>query len=153
MTFEDEWGKLRSDAAQRLAGGTQLDRVPDDPPGGGSTDLSSSPARKAAAVTALTEHVRPDVSDGGKAPHETTTAAGTDFKDWATGKAITEMLTAWETSVSVLQSRLGAESESFNGTKKLFTTNDNKQWNQFTLLNPPNTTVPYGPGLSDYNLH
>ncbi|KUJ64108.1 hypothetical protein ACZ90_61815 [Streptomyces albus subsp. albus] len=138
MTFEDEWGKLREESARQQRTATQLDHVPTDP-GGGSPDLASAPARKAAAVKALKEQVRPHAKTGAEKPEETSTKASTGFKSWATGGAVSDALTKWKASAKALQAALQADEDNLLGVKKSFASNDNLQWNQFTTLIPPTT--------------
>ncbi|MGK5547252.1 hypothetical protein ACSNOH_21325 [Streptomyces sp. URMC 127] len=118
MAFEEEWGELRAESVAR----TRLNGTSPGPLGGvgDSQGLSSSAAKKKAAVAALEQHVQPDTGAAGKLMDEAMEAAGKGFKDWATGAGLNEALKGWRASVKALQNRLSAEKSALSGTNVLF---------------------------------
>ncbi|GHF74685.1 hypothetical protein GCM10010218_64680 [Streptomyces mashuensis] len=142
MSFEDEWTNLRSNAAMRLAGASSG-------PSGGHGGVSSSEAKKKAAVRALEEHVLPDTQAAGKVMDETTEAAVKGFKDWATGAGLTTALKGWRTSVGGLQKVLAGEKTALSGTNQLLHGGDRWTGGQFDgLTQPPAGGQPQPPFLS-----
>ncbi|MCC3766635.1 hypothetical protein [Streptomyces sp. UNOC14_S4] len=129
MSFDEEWATLRGDAAR-----TRLNGVPGGL--GGDADLKSSASKKKAAVTALEQHIQPDVQKAGSSMDEAAEAAAKGFKDWATGAGINEAVKSWRASVKSLQTRLSAEKAALSGTNRLFQGTDIHTGNQFPLLIP-----------------
>ncbi|KAK1182535.1 hypothetical protein B7755_033045 [Streptomyces sp. NBS 14/10] len=155
MTFEDEWSKLRTDAAAgRKSTHMQLNQT--DPPGPslpGTLTLKSSASKKKSAVNALTTDVEPDTKKAGECVDETTEKAEKEFKDWATGSGLTEALKGWHTSVKALQARLSQEKSALSGTNKYFLGNDFQVGSELTTAVPPaqySDNTPFSSRISDY---
>ncbi|WKU45074.1 hypothetical protein Q3V23_13895 [Streptomyces sp. VNUA116] len=152
MSFENEWSELQAGAGSskphtRLNGAPSADR-------GGDIDgpnLASSAARKRAAVSALEQHVEPDTGAAGKLIDEAMEAAGTGFKDWATGAGINDALKGWRASVKSLQNRLSAEKSALRGTNVLLQGADKGLGSEFDRRFPPIAPPPAssGPGPAD----
>ncbi|WKK25538.1 hypothetical protein QZH56_08050 [Streptomyces olivoreticuli] len=154
MAFDDEWAGLRTDAAarMRLNGVPGGDGVP-GLPGSSDADLKSSAAKKAAAITALEQHIQPDVQKAGSSMDEATEAAAKGFKEWATGAGIDGALKGWRASVKSLQARLSAEKAGLSGANRLFQGTDIHTGNQFPLLIPKDgqgVQPPFTSRLSGY---
>jgi hypothetical protein len=157
MTFNEEWGRLRSEAASQASTHTQIDHVADAPGGGNNfllspnPDFSSSATKKKAAVTALEQHIQPDTKSAGEVVDDSTKAAKDGFKNWATGGALGQAHTGWQASVKALQARLTTEKAALSGANGLFQSNDGRTGLRLSLLAPPGSGVndPYSPYISD----
>ncbi|MEV6674186.1 hypothetical protein [Streptomyces sp. NPDC051162] len=154
MAFDNEWDGLRTEAAARMRlNGVSGDGGLPGLPGSSDADLKSSAAKKAAAVSALEQHIQPDVQKAGSSMDDATEAAAKAFKEWATGAGIDEALKGWRTSVKALQGQLSNEKAGLSGANRLYQGTDIHTGNQFPLLIPKDgksVQPPFQSRLSDY---
>ncbi|MFF4534456.1 hypothetical protein ACFY1P_34950 [Streptomyces sp. NPDC001407] len=154
MAFDEEWTGLHTEAVarMRLNGVSGNDGFP-QLPGRSDADLKSSAARKKSAISALEQHIQPDVQKAGSAMDEATEAAAKGFAEWVTGAGINEALKGWRASVKALQSRLSAEKAALSGANRLFQGTDIHTGNQIPLLIPQDGRgfqPPFQSRLSEY---
>ncbi|MGY0057978.1 hypothetical protein ACWY4P_15705 [Streptomyces sp. LZ34] len=155
MTFEDEWSKLRTDAAAGQKS-THMQLNQTDPPGPslpGTLNLKSSASKKKSAVKALEDTVQPDTKTAGEYVDESTEKAEKEFKEWATGSGLTDALKGWHTSVKALQARLSQEKTALSGTNRYFLGNDFLVGSELTTAVPPtqySDNTPFSSRISDY---
>ncbi|MFF4534517.1 hypothetical protein ACFY1P_35290 [Streptomyces sp. NPDC001407] len=154
MAFDEEWTGLHTEAVtrMRLNGVSGNEGLP-GLPGSSNANLKSSAARKKSAISALEQHIQPDVQKAGSAMDEATEAAAKGFAEWVTGAGINEALKGWRASVKSLQSQLSREKAGLSGANQLYHGTDIHTGNQFPLLIPKNGQAggpPYPSRLSDY---
>ncbi|MCG0288514.1 hypothetical protein [Streptomyces sp. PSAA01] len=160
MTFEEEWGRLRADAAERQQD-TQMHlnqaNSPDNPPlfGPQAPDLASSPEKKKAAVKALggPDGIEHDTKRAGECVDLTTEEAEKAFKDWDTGAGITAALKGWHASVKALRTRLAAEKTALSETHTALSGTDHRAGALFTshaTENGPLTDTSFRSRVSEY---
>ncbi|RVU24468.1 hypothetical protein EOT10_15805 [Streptomyces antnestii] len=90
-------------------------------PAQGQQNLTSSPARKHAAVRAIENHIEPDTRRSGEWADEDTGAAvrAFDAKDghgWVTSSSLKKAHKAWGDQVKSLMNRLSSEKVSLRAT-------------------------------------
>ncbi|GAA2371986.1 hypothetical protein [Streptomyces cuspidosporus] len=155
MTFEDEWSKLRTDAAAGQKS-THMQLNQTDPPGPGLPGVltfKSSSSRKKSAVKALEDTVQPDTKTAGECVDESTEKAQKEFKDWATGSGLSEALKGWHASVKALQARLSQEKSALSGANTYFLNNDYMVGTGLSAVVPPSQypeDIPYPSRISKY---
>ncbi|MBI0296510.1 hypothetical protein JBE04_19085 [Streptomyces sp. PRKS01-29] len=160
MTFEEEWGRIRTDAATRQQDThTRLNGAdsPDNPPlfGPQAPDLSSSPEKKKAAVKALggPDGIEHDTKKAGECADLATEEAEKEFKDWDTGAGITAALKGWHASVKALRNRLAAEKTALSETHTALSGTDHRNGTLFTpyaTKNSPIVDTSFRSRVSEY---
>lgn len=105
---------------------------------GGARDLASSPAAKAAAVTAL-HGLETDLKTDGSGADSATHEAVAGLKGWETAAGLSDALTEWHRQVAALNGRFTAARRALSGTNTLFGDNDGATASSFgsgPLLKP-----------------
>ncbi|MFF1463472.1 hypothetical protein [Streptomyces sp. NPDC058330] len=150
MGFDEEWSRLRAQAAEQQQGTSMRLNGADEgpPPGlGGQADLASTPAEKKAAADTIDNELMKMTTDATDWADEATSAAAKEFADWETGASLKKVSKTWDKQVKVLMGRLATESSALRGTAVYFNRNELDINGQFTPLLTPQTG-PYASGLN-----
>ncbi|MCQ0000791.1 hypothetical protein [Streptomyces sudanensis] len=117
MGFDEEWARLRAEAAARQDTSMRLNQLPADGGGpGGGGKLASTPAEKKAAANTIDTELLTRTQTAGKHADEATGSAARALDGWATGTALKKVQTTWEGQVKTLMGRLGRERDGLRGT-------------------------------------
>ncbi|MFJ7201408.1 MULTISPECIES: hypothetical protein [unclassified Streptomyces] len=147
MGFDEEWGLLRGQAAERQSTHMQLNGTGDGPLSGpGGKDFASTPAQKTAAANTIETELEPNTKKATGRADETSTAAVKEFDGWDTGAGLKKVMETWDKQVKVLMGRLSMEKGALRGASSLFAGNDQLIKSQFTPLLKPQPG-PYASGL------
>lgn len=125
MGFEQEWGELRSQAAERQATSMRLNQAA-APSGGGGPDFASTPVEKRKAADAIDKEggLWTATKTAGDFSDEATGAAVKEFDGWDTAAGIKDVEKKWEGQVKMLLGRLTTEAGALRGTSSWFMSND-----------------------------
>ncbi|MFE3738103.1 hypothetical protein [Streptomyces sp. NPDC059134] len=125
MGFDEEWGRLRSDAAESRPTGMRLNSTGPGPllPNG-TEDLAATPAQKSAAANTIETELEPDTKKAGNWADETSGSAVTALEGWDTAVGLKKVQDTWEKQVKALMGRLLAEKGALRATSGLFVRNE-----------------------------
>ncbi|MFF1370318.1 hypothetical protein [Streptomyces virginiae] len=124
--FDQEWGQLRADAADRRVdmrlNGTGAPAGPTAP--GGSATFASTPAEKSATADTIQNELEPRTRTATEHADEATNTAVKGFEGWDTAPGLKKVAETWDGQVKALMGRLGAEKVQLRGTFGLVVRND-----------------------------
>ncbi|ORT54394.1 hypothetical protein [Streptomyces sp. CB03238] len=125
MGFDEEYGRLRAEAAERQTSSTRLNGTGDSPLLPGPTkDFASTPAQKTAAANVIHNELLKNTQAASDKPDEATNNAIKGFAGWDTAAGLKKVKETWESQVRTLKGRLSAEEAALRGTSNRFQLND-----------------------------
>ncbi|MEE1798703.1 hypothetical protein PUR57_08455 [Streptomyces sp. JV176] len=124
MGFDEEWGRLRSDATASQSAGMRLNSAGTGPLLPGTEDLAATPAQKASAANTIETELEPNTKKAGVWADETSGSAVTGLEGWETAAGLKKVQETWEKQVKALMGRLSAEKGALRATSGLFVKND-----------------------------
>ncbi|MFJ8000466.1 hypothetical protein ACIQ7D_25585 [Streptomyces sp. NPDC096310] len=124
MGFDEEWGRLRSDAAESRSTGMRLNSADAGGAASGDGDVASTPAQKKAAANDIETDLEPSTRKAGNWADDASGDAVKGFDGWDTAKGLKTVQETWESQVKTLMGRLSAEKGALRGAGGLFARND-----------------------------
>ncbi|AEN12730.1 MULTISPECIES: hypothetical protein [unclassified Streptomyces] len=150
MGFDEEWSRLRSQAAEQQQGTSMRLNGADEGPApglGGQADLASTPAEKKAAANTIENELEPSTKKATDWADEASATAVKEFDGWDTGAGLKKVTETWDKQVKVLMGRLSSEKNALRGANLYFNNNELDINSQFSPLLTPRTG-PYASGLN-----
>ncbi|MFE2942707.1 hypothetical protein ACFXKG_27180 [Streptomyces sp. NPDC059255] len=138
MGFDEEWGRLRSDAAESRSTDMRLNSAdaggaPSSLPAG-TEDLAATPAQKSSAANTIETELEPNTKKAGDWADESSGSVVTALEGWETALGLKKVQETWEKQVKALMGRLSAEKGALRATSGLFVQNDIKIDSDFAPL-------------------
>ncbi|WP_240139425.1 hypothetical protein [Streptomyces sp. MUM 178J] len=133
MGFDEEWGRLRADAAARQTS-MQLNGTGDGPLLPGAQDFGHAPEAKRKAANAIHEDVEPMTEKAAKHADEASGNAVKEFKGWDTAAGLKTVNETWDKQVRTLMGQLMSQESNLRGARNLFMGNDLATNSQFGLV-------------------
>ncbi|MEV3993487.1 hypothetical protein AB0J57_31755 [Streptomyces sp. NPDC049837] len=125
MGFDQEYGRLRAEAAERQSTSMRLNGTGDGPLLPGPTkDFASTPAQKTAAANVIHKELLTSTQAASDKPDASTSSAITGFAGWGTSGGLKKVKETWESQVKMLKGRLSAEESALRGASSKFRLND-----------------------------
>ncbi|MFF1838910.1 hypothetical protein ACFVXE_32685 [Streptomyces sp. NPDC058231] len=147
MGFDENWGLLRKQAAERQDTRMELNGTGEGPlPGLGGQDFAATPPQKKAAANTIENELEPNTKKATDWADETSAAAVKEFDGWDTGAGLKKVMDTWDKQVKVLMGRLSTEKGALRGAAGLFTGQEELIKSRFTPLLKPQPG-PYTSGL------
>ncbi|MFC9428580.1 hypothetical protein [Streptomyces sp. NPDC056987] len=124
MGFDEEWGRLRSDAAKSRSTDMRLNSADAGGAASSQGDVASTPAQKKTAANDIERDLEPSTKKAGDWADEASGDAVKGFAGWDTAKGLKTVQKTWEGQVKTLMGRLSVEKGALRGAGGLFARND-----------------------------
>ncbi|MFF5448300.1 hypothetical protein [Streptomyces sp. NPDC012888] len=134
MGFDQDWGQLRSAAADRTE--MRLNSGPPGPALSGTGDFGSTPAQKKAAANTIETDLEPGTKKAAEHADEASNTAVKTFDGWQTAVGLKKVTDTWDKQVANLMGRLASEKNALRSTSNLFTGNDQATGDGFGVIAP-----------------